>query len=111
MNASDIQELTVARLQDAVTAMMTFEWHKKIAKLPKAERRKAKLLLVDCQEARLALENAQLGNIRNKLKKHDAALATGRDDLKRALKKLNKVKDVLNAVNAVVSIVSKIVTL
>lgn len=111
MEASDIRDLTVANLQQAVTKMMTFEWHKEVAKLPEEERKKAKLALADCQGARLALENAQLIDISTKLKENEVFLKKGRDDLKKALEDLKKVKIVLNAVNSLLSIVSKIVTL
>lgn len=111
MEASDIRDLTVASLQQAVTKMMTFEWHKEIAKLPENERKDANLKLADCQEARLVLENAQLLEISDKLKQNEDSLKKGRDDLKRALEDLKKVKIVLNAVSSLLNIISKIVTL
>jgi predicted nucleic acid-binding protein len=112
MKASDIQDLTVACLQQTVTKMMTFEWHKEVAKLSdETMQKKAKLMLMDCQGARLALENAELSNILDKLEQNDAALEKGRDKLKKALENFKKVKIVLDAVNSLLSIVSKIVAL
>jgi hypothetical protein len=112
MKASEIKELTVACLQQAVTKMMAYEWHKEVAKLPDdKERNEAMLKLTDCQEARLALENAQLVDISNKLEENDTALKQGRDELNRALEKLDKVKIIVAAVNSLLSIVSKIVTI
>lgn len=108
MKTSDIQDLTVACLQQAVTKMMTFEWHKKISALPKDEQNEAKVMLADCQAARLTLENAQLGDIRDKLQQNEASLKKGRDELKKALEKLDNVKNVLNAVNSLLSVVSMI---
>lgn len=111
MEASDIRDLTVTSLQQAVTKMMTFEWYKEVAKLPEVEQKNAKLKLVDCQEARLALENAELSEICDKLQQNEAPLKKGRDELKNALKKFTSVKNVLNAVNSLLSIVLKIATL
>lgn len=112
MNASDILDLTVAILQQSVTKMMTFEWHKKVEKLPNDEEKKnAKLLLADCEWARLVLENVQLDEISQDLQDNEDALKKGRDALKKALERLDSVKNILNAANSLLSIVSKIVKL
>jgi hypothetical protein len=110
MKAADIKDLTVAGLQEAVTMMMTFDWHKEIAKLPTDdERNDAKKALANCQGRRLFLENAELAEIRDKLKENEEDLEKGRGDLKKALKDLQKVKAVLDAVNSLLSIVARIV--
>lgn len=112
MKESDNLDLTVACLQQAVVKMMTYEWLKEIAKLPsKAEQDNAKMLLVHCQEARLVLENAQLAEIRDKLKENEASLIEGRDRLKKSLERLHQVQGVLGAVSSLLSIVSRIVKL
>ena len=112
MKAANIKDLTVACLQKAVTTMMTFDWHKEVAKLPTDdERNDAKKALADCQSARLCLENAELAEILDKLKENEADLKKGMDDLKKALESLQKVKVVLDAVNSLLSIVARIAAL
>lgn len=111
MKARDIRDVTVAILQEAVARMMTFEWHKEVAKLPTEERNEAKMLLAECQAARLALENAELADIAEKLKHNEEALENSRKELKNALEMLGNVKVVITGLRSLLSVVSKIVML
>ena len=112
MEALKIRDLTAGCLRNIVEMMMTFEWHKAVAKLSEEkERKKAKLLLVKCHEARLILENSELKEISDKLEENKDALINGEKKIEEALKNLDDVKNVLNAVNSLLSVVTRVVTL
>lgn len=89
--------------------MSSAKWLLAMKKQPKKVRRKAANRLLDVEQAILALGNAKLTDIRDKLTANEQELRDGREELKKARKKLNNVKTVLGKVDKVLEAVAKVI--
>ncbi|CAK8711459.1 hypothetical protein LDFHOB_00570 [Candidatus Electronema aureum] len=109
MESSKIRALTIKCLHEAVLEMMSFEWHEEVAKLPTAKRKKVSLLVLDCFNWKVKLENAQLEAILAQLEENKEALEAGTKKVNEALKNLKQVKDVLDATSSLLNVVARVV--
>lgn len=111
MEPSEIQQETVASLQETVVRMNSLEFDTALGQQPPDLALRARKERQRVQYARLALENAQLAAIRDQLLAHDAPLAQGRQQVAAALQNLQRVEDVVNTVASFVDIVGRVVAL
>ncbi len=88
--------------------MMSLEWDLALDGQSKAVEAKAAKLLLKVQRTRLRLMNAELKDIRDKLKANETALNQGTQSLQGALGNLQDVQRVLDATTAFVQIAAKI---
>ena len=98
-------------LRAARLSMMSAGWMLALEKKDAATRTSAAKALLRVQHAILKLENEQLGDIRDKLLKNDATLATGANELNGALQNLQQVQSVLKAVSGLLVVVGRIVAI
>lgn len=108
MTPGEIRKQTIAQLRKIVTAMMSPEWDLALEGQSKAAEAKAAKLLLKVQRTRLRLMNAELKDIRDKLKANETALNQGTQSLQGALGNLQDVQRVLDATTAFVQIAAKI---
>lgn len=87
---------------------MSLEWDLALDGQSKAAEAKAAKLLLKVQRTRLRLMNAELKDIRDKLKANETALNQGTQSLQGALGNLQDVQRVLDATTAFVQIAAKI---
>lgn len=76
-----------------------------------ADRQKAAQTLLDVHDARLALENATLQSIADKLKASEQRIVVGTEAVGSALASLNDLAQILNTVGDLLTTVGQIVTL
>lgn len=89
--------------------MSSAKWLLAVKKQPKKVRREAANRLLDIEQAILALGNAKLTEIRDKLIANEQELRDGREELKKARKRLNQVKTVLGKIDRLLDAVAKVV--
>jgi hypothetical protein len=102
---------TVKQLQETFLAMTSPEWDLALEGKPPGVRERAAKILLSTQEARLRLENAELAHIRDKLLENEKALEVGRQEVTRALERVQEIEAVLRAVSSFLGIVGRIVTI
>jgi hypothetical protein len=111
MDPAETQRETVATLQDAIVRMTTPEFELALQSLPPEEALAARRERQRVQQARLALENAQLEAIRDRLVENEGALTEGRLRLQQALANLQAVQEAVAAVSSLVEVVGRVVGL
>lgn len=111
MTPHEMRKQTVAQLRKTFLAMMSPEWDIALEGKSQAEVTKAAKTLLAVQRARLRLGNAELADIRDKLKQNEEDLDEGRQTLDRALGNLQRVKRVLEATAAFLKIVARVVAM
>ena len=109
MAPSALRKKTLSGLRKAFTAMMTAEWDLALVDRTDEELTEAARALLAVQRARLRLGNAKLSEIRNQLKKGEAALTAGIDALDEALEDLQDVQRVLEATASLLAAVGRVV--
>lgn len=109
MDASDIRSQTLSQLEATELGMTSPQGDALIQAASPADRQKAVQLLLDVHDARLALGNATLQSIADKLKANEKSLTDGIAAVKTALNLLNNLTQILNTVSSLVGIVAQIV--
>ncbi len=109
MTPEEIKTATLDELQTAVIKMMSPEWDLALEGKPKKTKTDAGKALLAAQERRLALENAKLEKIAQKLIENEEDLNNGRKNLDEALADLKNVQKVLDMVTEFIKIVDRIV--
>lgn len=105
---AELREMTLKELRAARKAMLSGPWKVSIQKQPPEKRRDAALKLSDIQQAILALENADLADIRDRLAANEDDLLAGVQALAGARQNLAKVQAVLEAVGTLLAIAAKV---
>ena len=109
MTPDELKARTLDELHALRKDMNSTEWRTALDGAAPDDRRKAAEALLDVQETILALENAQLAAIRDKLIANETALADGIVRLARARERLGQAREVIEAVGGLVSTVVKVV--
>jgi hypothetical protein len=108
MTPEEIKTATLDELQKAVTTMMSPEWNLALKKNPESIQTDPDEALLAAQERRLALENAKLEKIAQKLIENEKGLLDGRKNLDEALADLKNVQKVLDMTTDFIKIVDRI---
>ena len=106
---SKSRDETLRILRGTRRDMSKAKWLMALKRQPKSVRREAAFHLLDTEQAILALGNAQLAAIRDKLIANEQNLRDGRDDLKKARENLNRVKTLLGKLSKLLDVVAKVV--
>jgi hypothetical protein len=109
VDASSIYSLTLSQLDATELSMTSPQGDALIQSASPADHQKAVQLLLDVHEARLALGNATLQSIADKLKANEQAIVAGTAAVQAALKELDNLTKILNTVSNLIGIVAKIV--
>jgi hypothetical protein len=109
VDASSIYSQTLSQLDATELSMTSPQGDALIQALSPADHQKAIQLLLDVHEARLALGNATLQTIADKLKANEQAIVAGTAAVKAALNSLNNLAQILDTVTNLVGIVAQIV--
>src|SRR5262245_15022882 len=104
----ELQDMTLAQLRQVREDMMSAEWDLSMSGQPPAVKTAAAKKLVNVERAILALENADLAAIRDRLIANEADLLAGAEALSKARQNLAKVQQVLEAVGVLLSIAAKV---
>jgi hypothetical protein len=111
MDPSTLYSQTLSQLGAIELSMTSPAGDALIQAAAPADHQKAIQTLLDVHEARLALGNASLQAIADKLKANEAALVAGTKAVQASLNALNNLAQILNTVSTLVGIVAQIVTL
>ena len=98
-------------LGDALVKMTSPQWDEMMQAGTAEQRRRAALLMLQTQEARLTLANATLSEIVDKLRENEDELQDGFNGLRTALDRFTSVESVLNGISSVISVSSRLVPL
>lgn len=109
MDTSSIYSQTLSVLDQTELAMTSVEGSKLIQAASPTEHHRAVRLLLDVHQARLALGNATLQSIVEKLRANEQGLRTGTAAVQSAIKSFSALTNVLDAVNTLIGVVSQIV--
>ncbi len=109
MDASNIYSLTLSQLNAIELSMTSPEGDALIQAASPDEHKRAVRVLLDVHEARLALGNATLQSIADKLKANEQAITDGTKAVQAALDALNKLADILDTATALIGIVAQFV--
>lgn len=109
MDAPSIYSQTLSQLDAIELSMTSPQGDALIQAASPADHQKAVQTLLDVHEARLALGNATLQSIADKLKANEQAIVAGTAAVKAALNTLNNLTQILNTVSNLIGIVAKIV--
>ncbi len=111
MDAADIYSDLLAQLNETLLCMTSPEWDAASHRGSAGERRRALRQMLDIQQLRLALGNAVLLGIMEKLKANEADLENGRKHLREALTSLEQFGRVLDTIASYITIAGRIVPL
>ncbi|MBZ5510039.1 MAG: hypothetical protein LAN70_02610 [Acidobacteriia bacterium] len=109
MDASSIYSRTLSQLDATELSMTSPQGDALIQAASPADHQRAVQLLLDVHEARLALGNATLQSIADKLKANEQAIVAGTAAVQAALKALDNLTQILNTVSNLIGIVAQIV--
>jgi uncharacterized protein YgbK (DUF1537 family) len=109
VDASSIYSQTLSQLDATELSMTSPQGDALIQAASPPDHQKAVQMLLDVHEARLALGNATLQSIADKLKANEQAIVAGTKAVQAALKALNDLTQVLNTVSTLIGIVAQIV--
>jgi hypothetical protein len=109
VDAASIYSQTLSQLDATELSMTSVQGNALIQAASPADHQKAVQALLDVHEARLALGNATLQSIADKLKTNEQALTTGTAAVQAALKGLNNLAQILNTVGTLIGTVAQIV--
>jgi hypothetical protein len=104
-----LRRKTLSELRKVFAAMMSPEWDLALEGRSDEELTEAARALLAVQRARLRLGNAELADIRDRLKADEKALLAGIEFLDDALEDLQDVQRVLGATGALLQAVGRIV--
>ena len=109
MDGSSIYSTALSQL-DAIELSMTSPQGDALIQAASApDHQRAVRMLLDVHQARLALGNATLQSIVDKLKANEQSIVSGTNAVQAALKALNNLTQILNSVSALIGVVAKIV--
>src|SRR5689334_13911489 len=111
MDATQIYSQTLAQLGDTLITMTSPEWDNRLQAASADERQSAAKLMIQTQHARLAIGNAVLQDIAEKLKNHENDLTAGINALKSTFAALANVTQILNTISSFLTVVSRVVAL
>ncbi len=111
MVPSEIRNQSLKQLRQTFLKMTSAEWDLALEGKPEEVVTQAAKRLLTVQRARLRLQNAQLGRIRDKLIENEIALKEGRQQVSEALKNLQEVENILDAVSSFLGVVARVVVL
>lgn len=111
LTPEEIKNMAVEQLRAFREKTLTIEWSMAKQAASQDDRRVAARAAIQAHQAILALDSAELANIRDQLVANEPALRTGTEELKSALKDIESLKATLGAVKAVLSVVGKIVSI
>ncbi|HEX6092503.1 MAG TPA: hypothetical protein VFZ07_04070 [Dongiaceae bacterium] len=111
MTPAELKRATIVQLRAARTAMMSPDWTEKVKVLPLNEQQDAARLLFQTHHAINELANKQLSEIRDKLIGNEKALGEGIDNLKKQLRKIEKIAATIKAISEFLVIVARVVKL
>ena|ERR1700721_1223938 len=109
MDAANLYSLTLSQLDAIELAMTSPQGDALIQGASPTDHQQAVQQLLDVHEARLALGNATLQSIADKLNANQAAITGGTAAVQAALNSLNNLSQILNTVTNFVGIVAQIV--
>ncbi len=108
---SQIQNMTLEQVRATLLKMTAPEWELNLAGATDVEKAQSNKQLLQLQQARLALGNAALSDIRDQLVDNEADLHQGIGDVSKALANLEDVAQVLGTVSSLLTTVGKVVSL
>ena len=108
---SEIQKMTLEQVRTTLLKMTAPEWELNLTGATDEEKAQSNKQLLQLQQARLALGNAVLSDIRDKLVDNEADLQQGIGDVSEALGNLEDVAQVLGTVSSLLTTVGKVVSL
>jgi hypothetical protein len=111
MNTMEIYAMVLTQLNQTVLRMTSADFDQRLQEGTLEDRQRAARELLDVQYARLALGNAVLSEIAEKLKANEQAFVDGKAHLDAALEGLEKIEAVLDTIGRFVKLVGCIVTL
>jgi len=106
---SETRTETLKILRAARKDLSSAPWLLHLKRQPPEVRTEAAIKVLDTEQAILALGNAELASIRDKLIENEKDLREGKEALEEARKKLNRVKTMLSKLGAVLGTVGKVV--
>ncbi len=109
MAPGEIRKATLRELRQAFVKMTSPEWDLALIGKPKEVEDQAAKMLLAVHRARLRLENTELAQIRDKLLANEEALERGRQDVRKALKRLKEIEAVLGAVSSFLGVIGRVV--
>lgn len=109
MDATQLYSSTLEQLNQTIIKMTSLEWDAIVQASPPDQRQQAQLGLLRVQHARLALGNAVLQEIVEKLKSNEKDLVDGQKAVQEELDKLAAVASVLRAISGLITVVARIV--
>ena len=109
MDASNIYSLTLSQLNETELKMTSPDGDKLIQGASPQDHQKAVKTLLDVHQARLALGNATLQSIADKLKQNEKNIVDGTAAVQAALNTLKDLTQILTTVNSLLTIVAQIV--
>lgn len=111
MSPSELKKLTISELRTLFLKMTSPEWDLSLEDKSDEEIAEAGKALLSVQRARLRLGNAQLADIRGKLKENETDIIKGKCSIDEALGNLQDVQKVLETTSAFLQIVGRIIVL
>jgi hypothetical protein len=108
---SDLYAATLSALTQARSIMLSPEWQAALDAANAANRLAASHELIQVQQAILAVSNAVLGEIADKMAANEQGLTQATSALTAALGDITKVQNVLQAITGLVNAVAKILPL
>ncbi len=109
MDASSIYSQTLSQLDETELSLTSVEGDALIQAASPAEHQEAVRTLLKVHQARIALGNATLQTIADRLKANESALIAGTTAVNAALDGLNDLTRILNTVSSLVGVVAHIV--
>ena len=109
MDAATIYSQTLAQLDETELSMTSPAGDALIRAASPADHQAAVQMLLNVHEARLALGNANLQSIADKLKANEAGLVAGTAAVNGAVTALNNLTQIVNTVSSLIAMVSQIV--
>lgn len=108
---ASLKRQTLAALRAVRRDMSSAAWLSSLAEETPEARRKAAFAMLEVAQAILAMENGKLGEMGVALKRNEAALTAGREELEQARKRLQKTGAVLAATAKLLDAVARVVSL
>ena len=105
MKPEEIRELTLEQLNEIFLKMHEPEWRLALEGKSKEINDKATICLLDVEEKRLELQNAQLTDIMNELIENEEELKEGCQQVNDSLGNLQQVEAVLGAVSSFLDVI------
>jgi hypothetical protein len=104
----EIRDETLRELRATRTAMHALEWDMALDEEPPSVQKRAAIARLNVGKAIIALENAQLAEIRDKLRENEAALSEGIASLAEKRNNLKKIRDTLVVIDKTLGALLKV---